>query len=286
MLKTVYETAEEIPEGYAELYSERNGKWELTGVTGIKTQADIERVSSALVKERKDHKDTREKLSSFGDLDPAAAHEKLDGYDSLVEQVEALRAAGGTFDETKMEPIIQARVKQAVGPLDRQLQQAQRKLEDTQKLVATKDLEVGELKTTMTMTNIERQIRDAAIDAKVLTPAINDAILNARGIFEITEDGKTLTKDVNGVVPGLTPKEWLNDQKDKAPHWFATSVGGGSRGAGGPGAGGRANNPWTKENWNLTKQGAVVRELGEAKAAEMAASVGSKIGATSASSGS
>jgi hypothetical protein len=281
MLKTVYDTEEEIPEGYAQLYSERNGKWELTGVTGIKTQADIERVSSALVKERKDHKETREKLASFGDLDPAAAHEKIDGYDSLVEQVEALRAAGGTFDETKMEPIIQARVKQAVGPIDRQLQQSQRKLEETQKLIAAKDGEVNELKSTMTMTNIERQIRDAAVEAKVIAPAINDAILNARGVFEITEDGKTLTRDVNGVVPGLTPKEWFNDQKDKSPHWWPVSAGGGSRGGAGPGSGGRANNPWTKENWNLTKQGAVVREIGEAKAGEMAASVGSKIGATS-----
>ncbi len=39
------------------------------------------------------------------------------------------------------------------------------------------------------------------------------------------------------------------------------------------------DNPWG-ENWNLTKQGQIVKELGEEKAAQLAARVGSRIGAT------
>ena len=31
-LKTIYDKAEEIPEGYAELYAEKNGKFELTQI--------------------------------------------------------------------------------------------------------------------------------------------------------------------------------------------------------------------------------------------------------------
>ena len=31
-LKTIYEKEEEIPEGYTDLYLERNGKFELTGI--------------------------------------------------------------------------------------------------------------------------------------------------------------------------------------------------------------------------------------------------------------
>ena len=39
-LKVIHDTLEDIPEAYRELYSEKNGKWELTGIVGLVTQAD------------------------------------------------------------------------------------------------------------------------------------------------------------------------------------------------------------------------------------------------------
>ena len=33
--------------------------------------------------------------------------------------------------------------------------------------------------------------------------------VHARSLFEKTEDGRTVTKDVGGATPGLTPTEWL-----------------------------------------------------------------------------
>jgi hypothetical protein len=41
-----------------------------------------------------------------------------------------------------------------------------------------------------------------------------------------------------------------------------------------------ANNPFHKSNWNLSKQGALLRAIGPEKCAAIAASVGSRIGAT------
>jgi hypothetical protein len=41
-----------------------------------------------------------------------------------------------------------------------------------------------------------------------------------------------------------------------------------------------SRNPWRKENWNLTRQGEVVRALGVAKAGEIAKAAGSFVGAT------
>jgi hypothetical protein len=41
------------------------------------------------------------------------------------------------------------------------------------------------------------------------------------------------------------------------------------------------NNPFSKVGWNVTKQGALLRAVGPEKAAQIAASVGSRIGATS-----
>jgi hypothetical protein len=42
----------------------------------------------------------------------------------------------------------------------------------------------------------------------------------------------------------------------------------------------RKNNPWSREAWNITEQGRLVKSIGAAKAAELARAVGSFIGAT------
>lgn len=279
-LKTIYDTAEEIPEGYAELYTERNGKWELTGVQGVKTQADIDRVQSALVKERNDHKLVKTAFAPFESLglDPDAIHAQAAELEETKAQLAAIKK-DGTIDETKLEPIIAARIKQAVAPLERDKGNIERKLEATTKLVAEKDGEVASLRTSITTGNIERSIRDAAVGAAIYPTAVSDAVLQGSRVFEMTEDGRIITKDVPGVVPGLSPKEWFADMQKSAPHWWPQSVGGGSKG-GGSGPLGRANNPWSKEAWNMTKQGAYIREHGEEKAKVLAESVGSHVGAT------
>lgn len=278
MLELFYENQEDIPEGYASLYVERNGRWEFNGVKGIKTQADVDRLSTALTKERNEHKVTKQALAPFSDLgDPLEVAEKLAQTQSLAEQVEALKS-GGAFDETKAEPIIKARVNQAVGPLEREKQNLQRQLETVNQKLAGVEQEKTQLSSTITMDRIERAVRDAAGDAKVLSSAVFDVVARARTIFEYDE-GKILTKDNGEAVPGLTPKEWLKDMVEKAPHWWPTSLGGGANGGGGGGFDGKAN-PWTKAGWNITAQGAYVRQHGEEKAAAMAARAGSKMGAT------
>jgi hypothetical protein len=279
MLKTVYDNKEDIPAGYEELYTEKNGKWELTGVQGVKTQADVDRVQQALVKERNDHKTTKEALKAFEGLDPEAVHAQATELEEAKAQLEAVK--DGKLDETKLEPLIEARVKQRVAPVERDKAALAKKLEDANKLLGVKDTEIGGLKSTIVTGNVERSIRDAAVAAKVLTPAIGDVVLRGSRIFEVTEDNRIITKDNVGVTPGLTPTEWLKDEVEKSPHWWPASVGGGSQGGGAQkGTYTGANNPWSKEGWNLTKQGALIKSLGEEKAAAIAQQAGSKIGAT------
>lgn len=280
MLKTVYDNAEDIPEGYADLYTERHGKWELTGVQGVKTQADVERVQEALRKEKADHKLVKEALKLYDGVDLEVIEAQATELESAKAQLEAINK-DGRVDETKLEPIIAARVKQAVAPLERDKVNLERKLADTNKIVADKDGEVVTLKTTIVTGNVERAIRDAAIIAKLVPTAVADAVMNGSRLFEVTEDGRIITKDVFGVTPGLTTTEWLNDMKEKAPHWWPPSVGGGAQGGGGPKGGyGGSNNPWSKDGWSITKQGQLVTTLGEVKAAEVAAQAGCKIGDT------
>lgn len=280
MLKTIYDKAEDIPEGYADLYTERNGKWELTGIQGVKTQADVERVQEALRKEKLDHKATKDTLKPFEGFDAEVIAAQTHELEEAQAQLAALKK-DGSIDEAKLEPIIAARVAQKVAPMERDLRNAQAQIGVKDKALTEKDGEVVALKSSITAGEIDRNIRDAAVEAKVLGPAIADAVLHGRGIFERTEDGRIITKDnIGGVVPGLSVKEWLKDQIEKSPHWWPASVGGGSNGSGKGGNVSRANNPWSKAGWNITKQGALVRELGEVKAGEIAAQVGCKIGAT------
>jgi hypothetical protein len=278
-LKTIYDSQDDIPEGYADLYTERNGKWELTGIEGVKTPADVERVQEALRKEKADHKITKTELAAFEGIDPAKVAENETALESATAQLEAINK-DGRIDETKLEPIIAARVKQATAPLERDKAALERQLDAQKKIVTERDGEVGNLKSSITTDKIERQIRDAAAEAKLVPTAILDAVLQGTRVFEQTEDGRTITKDVAGVTPGLTPKEWLKDMEGKAPHWWPVSVGSGARGGSGGGPNSRANNPWSKEAWNLTAQGRYVTEHGEEKAKTLAESVGSKIGAT------
>jgi hypothetical protein len=282
MLKTIYDTKEEIPEGFDALYTEKGGKWELTGVVGVKTQADVDRVGEALRKEKEDHKKVKETLKTFEGIDPEEHHTLATTLEETKAQLEAVKK-DGTFDETKLEPLIQARVKQFVAPIERDKASIQKQLEAKNVALAAAEAEKATLQQTIVTGQLERTIRDAAVAAKVLPTAVSDAVMRGTRQFELTEDGRVISKDGYGITPGLTPAEWFKDEQEKSPHWWPPSVGGGSHGSGKSGSGGTyagANNPWSKDGWSMTKQGAVIKALGPDKAAEVAAMAGCKIGDT------
>ena len=275
-IKTAYDTVEEIPEGFGELYAERNGKFELIGVDGIKTQSDIDKLQEAARKEREAHKQTREKLAMFADIDPVELPKKLEELAEAQAQLATLTAEG-RVDEEKVAARIEAAVNRAVGPVSRDKEALARQVEAQKKIVAEKDAAVVALENSIKQDKIRTALRDAAVAAKVVGPAINDAVLVGETMFEFV-DGKLVTKSDAGVTPGLMPKDWIKEMEESRPHWFPLSQGGGARGGGGGVTTGKEN-PWSVEGWNVTGQGKVVREQGEAKAAEMAARVGSKLGA-------
>ena len=63
-LKALYDHTDEIPKMYRDLFTEREGVYELTGIEGLRTQSDVDRLQGSLRKERADHKTTRDKLSA------------------------------------------------------------------------------------------------------------------------------------------------------------------------------------------------------------------------------
>ena len=85
-LSAVYETLEEIPEQFRELYAEKNNQWELAGIDGVATQASVDRLRESLQKEREAHKDTKRKLSIWDGWDKEHAQSQLDKVVELEDE--------------------------------------------------------------------------------------------------------------------------------------------------------------------------------------------------------
>lgn len=267
MLQVTHDKLEDVPEQYRDLYSEQDGKFTLTGIQGLKTQADIDRQQSALTKERDEHKETKGKLHVWGDLKHDEVTQKLDRFTELEVM------AKGNRDEmdAKLEELTEARVKTRLSPVERENT-------NLKKDFTALEAEVFSLRTEKTKRVIDDAVRVATIANKTIPEAEADILMLANVVFEVSEDGKSVLTKENpyGVTVGLSPDIWLTDMQEKRPHWWPSTVGGRAKGSG-PG-GGFANNPFTRENWNVTEQGRVFTTQGKEKAEQMAKVAGTTLG--------
>jgi hypothetical protein len=268
MLKSTYDSIEEVPEEFRSLYSDVNGTVRLVGIAGVKTQADIDTLTKSLNEERLAHKATKERLSVWGDLKHEEVMQKLD-------KLPALEAASeGKFDEAAIEAAASKRaegaIKMALGPVQRKADENAKKLEEAL-------AEVQNLREEKVSRTISDEMRKAMAEAKVIPEAQEDVLLYARALFTVAEDGSVVTKDAGGVSPGLPPKVWLSDMAQKRPHWWPLSVGGGARSS--SSVSGKSN-PWSADGWNLTAQGAFLKEHGQERAKAMAEAAGTTLGKT------
>ena len=269
MLNAVMDSLDAIPEQYRELYTEKDGKFELTGIAGVKTPADVQRVQRALEHEKTNHNTTKEKFSVWGELDHEEVMAKLDKYPELE------AASKGNLDESQIEEMVSRRVdgtlKSQTAPLNRSIAQLTKERDEYKALA---DERGGYI----TKTKVTDAVRKALTEGKVIQHAQEDALMLAERIFEIREDdGQIVTRDNVGVTPGSSPVEWLTEMQasNARPHWWGPTTGGGAN------PGGRGNvpggeNPWSKDNWNMTKQGVIIREKGMEIANRMAMAVGHK----------
>jgi len=263
-----HEKIDDIPEQYRELYTEQDGAFVLTGIQGVKTQADIDRIHGGLVKERDEHKVTKASLHVWDGLDHQEVRTKLDRFTELEV------AAKGNKDEmdAKLEELTEARVLTRLAPVERENKTLKTRCQELEERAGTLEKE-------KTYRTIGDQVLDACVKSKVVDEARADVIMLANQVMDVTEDGKTVLTKENpyGVTPGLSPDVFLSEMQDKRPHWWPKSVGGG---AGGSGAnfGAGASNPWTHAGWNMTKQGQFIKENGIEKAEQMAKTAGTTIG--------
>lgn len=268
VLKDTHDTLEEIPSEYQSLYTEKNGKFELTGIQGVKTQGDVDRLQSSLHKAQEDNKGLKTKLKIWDGMDHDDVTTNLDRIPELES------AAKGTLDDAQVEEIVSRRVD---GTLRSKLAPVERRNKELEtENAGLKEVNVKFVAADVTRT-VHDKVRKALVESKVLPDAHEDALLLADRSFEITEDGRVVTRDNIGITPGLDAAGWLTELQDRRRHWWPESVGGGARGSGGGGSGGGAN-PFTNEHWDLTKQGQFLLKHGPERTEQLAKAAGTTPG--------
>ncbi len=272
VLELTYEKKEDVPEAYLELYTETEGKYNLTGINGMVTKVDVDKLNTALGKERTDHKETKKKVAVWGDMD----QEKV--VADLQELIELRAAAEAGDPDGKNKEAFEAKVnKVAEARIDAAKIASDRRITELETEGAEKDVVITSNAKRETGRTIGEAVDKACRASKVIDTAIEDVKMLGQSIFEINEEGLVLTGERPGITPGIAPEIWLSGMQENRPHWWPMSTGGGSKGGGGAG-GGFPNNPFSGEHWNMTTQ---ARAIGEdrAKAERMALAAGTKIGA-------
>lgn len=264
VMKAVLDNLDELDESLKEHYKQdaKSGKFVLD-IDNHDALPVVRTLKDESAKNRIKARDAENKLKAFEPLgDIAKVQEQLD----RIPELEAL--AEGKVDETKIEGLVNSRLKAKTAPLERERDQLKQQL-------TAKEQEVEAFRTKDRTRTIREEVQREGRALKILDTALEDAVMLAERQLEVGEDGKIVTKESSGNA-GLDVKAWLTDLQPKRPHWWPASAGGGGRSGGSGGLGGE--NPWKADQWNLTKQGQIVRE-DPAKADRLAKAAGSKVGA-------
>ncbi len=199
---------------------------------------------------------------------PLIEGKKPDEILAILDRVPELEAAAaGKIDENKINSMVETRVGSKLAPVQRQVTTLTASL-------AEKDAIIAGYQTKERTRAVHDSVREAIGKSKGFQPsAAEDALILAERMFEVTDDGKVVTKDGVGVTPGVDAVVWLQDLQTKRAHWWGPTEGGGAGGSGRGNGGGGGSNPWKGESWNMTEQGKIWRE-NPARADQLARAAG------------
>jgi hypothetical protein len=277
-LSGVMESLDSVPESMRSLYSERDGKFECTGIQGLKTQADIDRIQSALRYEKDLHRSTKKKLEVWKDFEFEDVQARLDRLPELESKIAEAEAEGKLTDseiQKQVEQRLEGTLKIKLNPIQRENETLRAQLAELQE---SNGLLIEQAR--------QREIRDAvhkvAPKLKVQDWAYEDLYFLAERELEVVVDEelgtrKVLTKDSVGVTPGLDPEAWLLEKQPTRPGWFPQPQGGGARGNDTAASIGIRENPYAREKPDLTAAGRILKEHGPEKLEMLARAAGKDI---------
>lgn len=261
--KSEYEDGDDIPAGAKDAYEEKDGKFVLVRPLQ-KTQLE-----NSYNKTKDRLKTANDKLKKFEALD--LSDEQIESIGDDLEELQELRQLkeDGELDPKNNEEI-EARVAKRVENATKNLENRIVKLEsDLGKRDAALDKANGRL-TSMTLSD---KIRNKAKELKVQDHSLRHLERDALDEFTLDESGEV----VDAKDEGRSMDDWLAEQVETNPIYMIDlkNAGTGAQNAGDLGPGGK--NPFSKDDWNLTEQGSLVRD-NPAKAERLASMAGTKVG--------
>jgi hypothetical protein len=265
-IKAIVDTLDDVPEAYRDLYTEVNGKFEVTGIEDVLGLSAVKSLKTENGARRIAEKKAKDELAKWSTL----ADRKPEDIIAALNRVEELElAAEGKLDDAKINEMVQKRLGHHTGPL-------QRKLDEALKANLEKDGQIETFTKKERTRTIHDSVREAVAKAQGFqAAALEDALLYADRHFELNEDGKVVTKDGVGVTPGVDAVVWMTEMQTRKPHWWGETKGGGGGGGGRPPLGGV--NPFSKDGWNLTEQGKLL-STNRTRAEQLAKAAGTTIG--------
>lgn len=201
----------EAPKTYTQADFEKAVQEAVAGqVAGLKTK------NGELIGEKKQLK---EQLAQFDGIDPVAVRAMLQ---NSADKEEADLIANGKIDE-----VLSKRTERMKASHDKELAKLQGELS-----------QANERMTKFADRALSAEVREQGASLNIHQTAYDDALLRAKAMFDIDDNGKAVAKD--GVVgkdgKPLTLKEWFEGMKETAPHWFPAPSGGGSQSSSGGGS--------------------------------------------------
>lgn len=263
-----YESLDKVPAEHSALYVEKDGKVVLE-LNGVKTQADFDNYSTAL----------RARLAdAAGDL-KAVKNQGMsrDEITALIKEVATTLAPKPDGDKGGKGGDDSA--------LALKVHDLERELASTKEQLTTAETEGKASKKTAINTTIKNALAGAATKAGVRPTAIDGLVQLIVDSFELSAEGAVVTKlegqTVQGVTPNTAPESFMTaiQRASDFSHFWPDSKGGGAGGGGKGGGGGGAgsDNPFSRDGWNLTTQGALIRS-DRAEADRLAKAAGTTIG--------
>ena len=239
-LDVTVDSLNDVPESLHDQYEERDGHFVLQ-LNGAYSRADRDALKRSLDASRSEFKDTKSKLAEFGEHTPDGITELIDRAEDLKIQLDLAKKEGGPSDED-ISALVEQRLPGRVRPLERQIEKLASQLEA---VVAERDGFSGALKTGRIQAALTSAVSDKAVG--ITSDALPDVELWGSHVFEEDEAGNIVSKDVNGITPGLSPLDVLKDMRASGQrrHWFGQTAGAGA--TGGPGVGVSGDNPFKLE---------------------------------------
>jgi len=245
---------ESVPEVQRTLYKEREGKFHLE-VDGIE---DTSALKGSLKKERERaeaaEKARKELEAKFDGIDPEKTRQLLSQFEDADEAKLITKGKEG------IEAIIAKRMEKALKAAEKQVADAKKEAEK----------QAGVAKRFMDRV-LDNHVRAAAAKAQVHATAVDDAMLRAKSIFSVNEEGEAVQLKEGEVVMGKDGKtpygimEWIEGMKESAPHWFPASASGGGSGGGKQGAGGSTMTRKIFESLSPEEKVSKAKEMREGK---------------------